>query len=101
MSPLEKYPLVQRHSNLEASSKKRREDSPHSNSASREILRESSSVSLSFWSAHASSRRFQIASDPSQGKSVIRRFPQAQPDKLLIYAIIDLWPKRADDVFSS
>jgi hypothetical protein len=36
----------------------------------------------------------------SQGKPVIRRLPQTQSNKLLTEAIINLWPKRADNIFT-
>jgi len=38
---------------------------------------------------------------PAQRKPVVRRFPQTQSNKLLVQTIIDLWPKCADNVFSS
>ena len=41
-----------------------------------------------------------IALRPPQRKPVVRRFPQAQSNQLLIHTIINLWPKRAHDVFA-
>ena len=37
---------------------------------------------------------------PPQGKPVVRCFPQTQSNKLLTEAAIDLWPKRADNIFA-
>jgi hypothetical protein len=35
-----------------------------------------------------------------QGKPVVRCFPQTQSNKLLTEAAINLWPKRADNIFA-
>jgi hypothetical protein len=103
---------------MSGDSQKRCENSPHSNSALRETWRKLSCFAKlatgrvplpgGLWECAQLARRVRASSRRSsnralhsaQRKPVICGFPQTQSHELLIETIINLWPKRAHDVFA-